>query len=107
MDGISFSAATKNLHANFPATLQQFLLFHTVLCSAERGPSVLICCPPLFWLTTSYLVQQHCRQVYHHTVVFSPKNRDMAGVQHKSTHQTCPFTSFLAAHGTLKTDFFI
>lgn len=31
MDGPSFSSATKNLHANSPATLQPFLLFHTVL----------------------------------------------------------------------------
>lgn len=38
---------------------------------------------------------------------FPPKKRGMAGSQQKSTDQTCPFTSLLAAHGTVTTDFFI
>lgn len=42
MDGASFSPATKNLHANSPAALQLFLLFHTVLPQQNRSTSAVL-----------------------------------------------------------------
>lgn len=42
MDGASFSPATKNLHANSPATLQPFLLLHTVLPQQNGSTSAVL-----------------------------------------------------------------
>lgn len=81
MDGASFSPATKNLHANSPATLQPFLLLHTVL-PQQNGSTSAVLADQITTLDDA--LHPHALMTLWQSpssALFPPKHRGMAGVQ--------------------------